>query len=359
MLGAIPTQDKAKKTEAPKPIAALGWLVGGVWTADATKLAPGMLRIETRYQWSDNNAFIRFNTHFVSETGTMKNYDGQFFWIPEQSSLGMWYMNPGNSITQGPVRLDGDVMEMSFRAEDFEGKQADMRVKVTRKTNDDYNWLLEENTAGGWKQLMTLEYLRLAGSAQEVHNTSYSTKAGERVLRIETIVPMPLEQVWNAWTTQDGLKEWIAPVVAIDFRIGGTISTNYDRKTKIGDSGTITLPITNYIERQLITLKVNLNDSFARKARDEDQNLQEIVQIADIGDGKTKLVSSMVGWGAGKEWDDAYAFFARGNEWTYQQLAKYLSRAGSAHEQSVDPDALKIRARRAECSPTETALSPL
>jgi uncharacterized protein YndB with AHSA1/START domain len=144
-----------------------------------------------------------------------------------------------------------------------------------------------------------------------------------------------VEQVWNAWTTQDGLREWVAPVVAINLRIGGTISTKYDSKAKIGESGTITLPIVNYVEKQLITLRVNLNDSFARKVRDEDQNLQEIVQIADIGDGKTKLVSSMVGWGTGKEWDDTYAFFARGNEWTYQQLAKYLSRAGSAHEQVI------------------------
>jgi hypothetical protein len=164
MGGAIQGQDPAKKAAAPKPIAALGWLVGGVWTADATKLAPGMLRIETRYQWSDNNAFIRFNTHFVSEKGTLRNYDGQFFWNPDQSAFGMWYMNAGNSITQGPVKLDGDMMELTFRAEDFDGKQADMRVRVTRKTNDDYNWLLEETTPEGWKQLMTLEYLRLAGS---------------------------------------------------------------------------------------------------------------------------------------------------------------------------------------------------
>ena len=171
-------------------------------------------------------------------------------------------------------------------------------------------------------------------SAQEVHNTSYSTKTAERVLRIESIVPVPVEQVWNAWTTQDGLQEWIAPVVAIDLRIGGTIPTNYDSKAKIGESGTITLPILNYIEKQLITLRVNLNHNFAQKARDEDQNLQEIVQIAD-GDAKTRLVSFMVGWGTGKDWDATYAFFARGNEWTYQQLAKYLSRAGSAHEQVI------------------------
>jgi hypothetical protein len=93
------------------------------------------------------------------------------------------------------------------------------------------------------------------------------------------------------------LKEWIAPVVAIDLRIGGTISTNYDNQTRIGGTGASDLRVINYLEKHLITLKVKLNDKFSKKAREEDQNLQEIIQIVDLRNGKTKIVSSMVGWG--------------------------------------------------------------
>jgi len=156
-------QEGAKSPAQAKPISALAWLVGGVWTADATKLGPGMLRIETRYQWSDNDAYIRFNTHFVSEKGTARTYDGNFFWDPERAALAMWYMDARNSITTGPVQIDGDVMLLTFRATDFDGKMADMRVTVTRKTNDRYNWLLEEKQPDGWKPLGSLEYLRTAG----------------------------------------------------------------------------------------------------------------------------------------------------------------------------------------------------
>ena len=158
-------QAPEKKAEAAaKPISGLEWLVGGVWTADATKLGPGMRRIETRYQWSDNNAFIRFTTHFVSDKGTAKTYDGNFFWNPDQATLAMWYMDHANSITQGPVTLEGDTVKIAFRAEDFEGKMADMQARVIRKTNDKYQWVLEEKQAEVWKQLATLEYLRVAGS---------------------------------------------------------------------------------------------------------------------------------------------------------------------------------------------------
>lgn len=157
-----------------------------------------------------------------------------------------------------------------------------------------------------------------------VYNTSYVARTGERVLRIETLVPVPLDRVWDAWSTDTGLQGWIAPVAHINLRTGGMITTHYDRRARLGDPGTIRLPITGYLEKQLIVLKVVLSDDFPKKVRDEQGNLQEIVQFLDLGGGRTKIISSMVGWGDGKEWDQTYDFFARGNRWTYQQLCKYL-----------------------------------
>jgi hypothetical protein len=143
-----------------KPVDALGWLVGGVWTADTTKMGNGMLRIETRYQWSDNHSFVRFNTHFVSDKGEAKTYDGQFFWNPARKSHAMWYMDAKNNIIEGPVEISGDVMSMTFRAKNFEGKDADLRVDVTRKNNDSYHWALMEKQGAEWKELAALDYIR-------------------------------------------------------------------------------------------------------------------------------------------------------------------------------------------------------
>ena len=145
-----------------KPISSLAWLVGGVWTADASKMGDGMKRIETRYVWSDNNAFIRFTTHFVSDKGTAKTYDGNFFWEPEKSQLAMWYMDYSNEIIQGPIAIDGETTKFSFRSKDFEGMTADMQVNVVRKTKDKYQWELEEKSGDAWKALAALEYMRTA-----------------------------------------------------------------------------------------------------------------------------------------------------------------------------------------------------
>jgi hypothetical protein len=157
-------QPAEEKSTPPKPVAALSWLVGGVWTADASKLGPGMQRIETRYKWSDNNAFIRFTTHFVFDKGTAKTYDGNFFWNPTQKALAMWYMDAQNGVTEGPVEVNGDITKFTFRGPDFDGKIADMQAFVTRKTNDHYRWSVEEKLDSGWKEVAALDYLRTAGS---------------------------------------------------------------------------------------------------------------------------------------------------------------------------------------------------
>ena len=162
--GAAPAKVDTAKSESAKPIDALGWVIGGVWTADASRLGPGMKRIETRYQWSDNNAYIRFTTHFVFDKGTAKTYDGNFYWDPEQKRLAVWYMDTRNQITAGPVEIAKDQWTISFRGEDFDGKMADLRVVVSRKSNDDYHWSLTEKQGDTWQELAGLEYLRMAGS---------------------------------------------------------------------------------------------------------------------------------------------------------------------------------------------------
>jgi hypothetical protein len=150
-----------KKTDSTKPINALGWLVGGVWTADTSKMGGGMQRIETRYEWSDNSCFLRFTTHFVFDKGTAKTYDGNLFWNPDQHSLAMWYMNSSNEIIEGPMEVQGDTWTMKFRGTNFEGKMADLQAEVTRKSPDLYHWLVREKQANNWKEMMALDYHRV------------------------------------------------------------------------------------------------------------------------------------------------------------------------------------------------------
>jgi len=162
----------------------------------------------------------------------------------------------------------------------------------------------------------------LFGQAQSAKNTSYITQTGEKVLRFESVLPVGLDEAWQLFTTDVQLIKWIAPVAHIELRTGGFILTNYDKTKPLTDSSSIKLDIINYLEHEILTLKVNLNISFSPKAKAEDGNLQEIIQFEYVSPKQTKVISSMVGWGKGEEWDKTYDFFERGNTWTYEELLK-------------------------------------
>jgi hypothetical protein len=158
----IKAQTSNKQSATNNPVKAMAWVVGGTWIADTSNLGPGMQRIETRYDWSDNGSYIRFTTHFVSDKGTLKNYDGSFFYDPTGKTLSMWYMDAGGSITQGPMTIEGDHWQMAFRGPDFAGKIADLQVDVLRKSNDLYHWSVSEKDGDTWKKLLELDYARKA-----------------------------------------------------------------------------------------------------------------------------------------------------------------------------------------------------
>jgi len=156
----------------------------------------------------------------------------------------------------------------------------------------------------------------------QVENTSYVNKSGERVLRFSFAVPLDRKQAWEYFTNDEKLATWISPVVHIDLKCGGYMVTNYDKSKPLSDSTSIRLGIPAYLQEEMMIFKVELNNFFTKKAQDEDSNLQEIVQFEAVESDKTKITSSMIGWGKGEDWDKIYDFFAKGNEWTYQELLK-------------------------------------
>lgn len=163
-------------------------------------------------------------------------------------------------------------------------------------------------------------------SPAQVINSSYVTNYGEKVLQLSINVPLDKMAAWKLFTTEEGLKKWIAPVANIDMKVGGSIITNYDKTKTIEDSTSIKLDIINYIQHEILTLKVNLNNNFPPSTTKEDKNLQEVLQFISVGKGKTKIVSSMIGWGQGSDWDKVYSFFEKGNIWTYEEILKLFKK---------------------------------
>lgn len=98
----------------------------------------------------------------------------------------------------------------------------------------------------------------------------------ERALHAELVVHAPVSQVWDAWTTEAGIRGFFAPDGRIEPRVDGAYS-------------------------------IYFNSTAAPGVRGVDD--MRILLFEPAPGGRTLVRFSHVGWGAGPEWDRAYAFF--------------------------------------------------
>jgi len=160
--------------------------------------------------------------------------------------------------------------------------------------------------------------------ASAVKNSSYEV-AGERVLRHEVIMNTALEQVWHSFTTTEGLQTWAAPVMEFELRTGGKFHSNYQLGGRIGDPGTIYNTVLSYLPLKMLSFKIGLTDRFPEGPR-KAGTLLAVAQFEALGNRKTKVILSMVGFGHGSEWDVVYKFFDTHNPTGLSMLQESLEK---------------------------------
>jgi len=173
-----------------------------------------------------------------------------------------------------------------------------------------------------------LEMLKAGSGQMNLPRTAESTldtlPSGELILIHEITINSPVEKVWMAYASPEIWKKWVTPVVDMDFRINGTIRSHYDPSAKIGDEGTITNHILNYIPEKLITMQAEIGEGFPGFIRENEKNLYSIVKFHKISETSTRLVLYGMGYGTGPQWQKFIQFFIQGNEMTLNNLKDLL-----------------------------------
>jgi uncharacterized protein YndB with AHSA1/START domain len=142
---------------------------------------------------------------------------------------------------------------------------------------------------------------------------------GERVLCHEIVVAAPTAEVWRLIATSEGLRTWVAPVVAIELRVGGAFESSYDRNARIGDPGNIHDRVVAFAPGELLVLQIaQAPPGFLHG--DEARELTTVMAVEAVDDAHTRLRVSMLGFRESEAFDALFAFFDRGNAWTLQKL---------------------------------------
>jgi uncharacterized protein YndB with AHSA1/START domain len=157
-----------------------------------------------------------------------------------------------------------------------------------------------------------------------VKETSYVAASGERVLRHEVEVDIPVANAWDLFASQEGGKTWMAPQFTLELKTGGKWWANYSATAAPDGPGWIKNTVLSYVPQKLITVKLNLLPGVFPKGPVEEGTLFCVIEFKDLGNGKTLVTDTLVGFGQGKEWDWVYNFFKNGNRYVFGQYVRRI-----------------------------------
>jgi uncharacterized protein YndB with AHSA1/START domain len=160
--------------------------------------------------------------------------------------------------------------------------------------------------------------------AEEVRSEVVKTDTGELVLVQEILIEAPVARVWEAYATSDGWMAWAVPLAEVDLRAGGTIRTHYGADAEIGDPGTITLHIVNYVPERVLTLQAEVSDRWPDVMKEDAGNLMNVIVFEELGESETRVRSYGVGYRDLPAYDELMEFFIPANEGLLSKLKQHL-----------------------------------
>jgi uncharacterized protein YndB with AHSA1/START domain len=157
-------------------------------------------------------------------------------------------------------------------------------------------------------------------------DTSYRDAAGNRVQQLQLDIDAPATKVWWALTTSEGFRTWAAPVAEVTLGNDGMIEASYKMTAKIGDPDNIRNRIVAYVPEHLLILKNEHAPKYAPFSVEAFGKVRTVIELQDMGGGRTRVIETSVGYGEGKDFDSVYTHFRSGNAEEFDLLATSLTK---------------------------------
>ncbi len=153
---------------------------------------------------------------------------------------------------------------------------------------------------------------------------SVATADDSRVV-YETEIEADINAVWKAFTTNDGLEAWMAPIVEIELVVGGKMKANYNAKGKIGDETTIENTILSFDPQRMLSLKATaFPKGFPYK--DAAKATWSVFYFSELPSSRTKITVVGLGYTEDEQSKKMRSFFAAANKHSLGKLNEVLKK---------------------------------
>jgi len=153
--------------------------------------------------------------------------------------------------------------------------------------------------------------------------------ASERMVHKRVEVPAPIDQIWTAWTTDDGIRRWLVDDSHIELRVGGPYEWYFLTDGPRGSQGSEGCQVIGFQAPTMLTFTWNAPPTLP-EARE--QRTVVLLRLLATDHGTTAVHLAQLGWGDGGQWDDAFDYFD--NAWgrVLDRLAAHFAGASELPE---------------------------
>jgi uncharacterized protein YndB with AHSA1/START domain len=146
---------------------------------------------------------------------------------------------------------------------------------------------------------------------------------GTLSLEVSVVLDVPVADVWEAFTTPEGITSWMAPVADIDLAIGGAIRATYVEGDALGGASTTVMTILAYDPERMLALQTTTfpeGSPFAEVGR----GTWAIFYFDELADGRTEVTNVAHGYRDGEDSRRMMGFFEQANVMLLEKLGAVL-----------------------------------
>lgn len=128
---------------------------------------------------------------------------------------------------------------------------------------------------------------------------------GGRAVYAEILVPAPVDRVWEAWTTPDGIRSFLARECEIELAVGGKYEIYFNPAAEEGRRGSEGARILAIDPGRMLAFTWNAPPTFAVR----EQFTSVVVRFEPLDEQQTMVSLENFGYGSGDDWDAALEYF--------------------------------------------------
>jgi len=157
-----------------------------------------------------------------------------------------------------------------------------------------------------------LQEMRASIRAHHVRPERYVAEPSTRAIIKDVTIPAPVADVWNAWTTDEGIRSFFSPNAHVELRPGGPIEIYFLMDNPYGLRGSEDCRFLSYVSEKMLSFEWNAPPEFGPL-----RDIRTIVVIffESVSPNETRLMFHHTGWGKSDVWDKVYDYFDRA--WGY------------------------------------------